>query len=59
MAKHDIADTIKNSSKGVKENVNQFISLTTFIATVSGMIMAIRFGNKSANKMNSDVITKN
>ena len=50
---------LKNITKGVNANVTQRIMLTTLTATASGMIIANRFGIKSANKINNEVIVKN
>ena len=50
---------LKKTTKGVNAKVTQRIMDTTFTATASGIIMANRLGNKSANKINKEVILKN
>jgi len=50
---------LKKTTKGVNAKVTQRIIDTTLTATASGIIIANRFGNKSANKINNEVILKN
>ena len=50
---------LKNITNGVSAKVTHRIIVTTRTATASGMIIAKRFGIKSANNINSEVMVKN
>ena len=49
---------LNKKTTGVNKKVTHSIGVTIFIATASGIIIATRLGNRSANKINNDVIQR-